>query len=58
MLEFIVLGLVPGTRLQVTFTWVLLVMLIIGLIALVFVEKPRIKTLVDRFRSSPKQPAH
>ncbi len=58
MLEFIVLGDIPVIHLQVTFSWVLLVMLIIASYALYVVEKPRLHQLrLKHAQSKNEQPA-
>ena len=46
MLNFIVLGQVPGTRIELTFQWVLLIAFILSCIVLAFVEQPRIRDLL------------
>jgi hypothetical protein len=49
MLEFIVLGIIPGTHVQITFSWVLL-MTALGLIAYEFYIRRQTFNLSQRFR--------
>ncbi len=57
MLQFIVLGKVPGTSFQLTFAWFLLFALIVSLLALVLVELAKIKQLLQRKPASGDQPS-
>lgn len=42
MLQFIVLGLIPGTHLQLTFTGLLLVAWLVAVAVLIKIEMPRL----------------
>lgn len=58
MLEFIVLGDIPVVHFQLTFTWVLLVMLLASSYALYIVEKPRLRQLkIKQAENKTQQPA-
>lgn len=43
MLNFIVLGVVPGTRIQITFGWILLALSLVVVTTLVYIELNRIR---------------
>ncbi|MCA9344959.1 hypothetical protein KC946_03920 [Candidatus Saccharibacteria bacterium] len=45
MLEFLILGIVPGTSITLTITWVLIIGLIISLGCLGFVERKKLQML-------------
>jgi hypothetical protein len=47
MLDFLVLGIVPGTSITLTITWFLIISLAISLGILGYVERNRIKTLKE-----------
>ena len=48
MLQFIVLGLIPGTHLQITFLWVLIATAALVLTILLFLELPRLYRFLVR----------
>lgn len=50
MLQLIILGLVPGTSIQITFTWVLCVLLAVALLLLVRIELRRFKNFLKHNR--------
>ncbi len=50
MIEFIVLGLVPGTQFQLTLWWVLVLAFVASLAILYRVEKPRFSGWVNKLR--------
>ncbi len=51
MLEFIVLGQIPGTSLVVTFSWVLVATLLITFsLPFVFIQRHRLRKLIRQIR--------
>ena len=52
MMEFIVLGLVPGTQYQLTFLGVLILSLGISLVVLYRVEKPRLENKIRKITAA------
>lgn len=56
MIEFIVLGLVPGTQFQLTLWWVLVVAFFASLGLLYWVERPRFASWVHKLKADkPEQ---
>lgn len=52
MLQFLVLGLIPGTKIQITFIDVLLVLFVISIFTSVYVEREKIVELLRNGKSS------
>lgn len=57
MIEFIVLGLVPGTQFQLTLWWVLVLALFASFGLLYWVEKPRVSSWVNKLKSNKSEQA-
>ncbi len=47
MLDFLILGIIPGTSITLTITWVLVISLFIALGALAYVELKKVKDIKD-----------
>ncbi len=56
MLNFIVLGQVPGTNFELTFQWVLLLALLLALSTLVIVEQPRLRAVIKTHKPESSDP--
>ena len=52
MLQFLVLGLIPGTKIQITFIDVLLVLFIVSIFTSVYVEREKLVQLLRNGKSS------
>lgn len=52
VLQFLVLGLIPGTKIQITFIDVLLVLFVISIFTSVYVEREKIVELLRNGKSS------
>ncbi len=55
MLQFLVLGLIPGTKIQITFIDVLLVLFIVSIFTSVYVEREKLVQLLRNGKSSKSQ---
>lgn len=51
MLNFLVLGLIPGTRIQITFTLILYVLALMGLTTICYLDRQKLKELVHRLQT-------
>lgn len=58
MLDFLVLGIVPGTKITLTITWVLIIGLVVSLSCLAYIERKKLKQFKqeqsDRLKLSAK----
>jgi biopolymer transport protein ExbD len=52
MLQFLVLGLIPGTKIQITFIDVLLVLFVISIFTSLYVEREKLVQLLRIGKSS------